>query len=132
MKIKYNKHLTELARQLRNNPTKSEKILWKYLKGDKLGGYDFHRQKPIGNFIYDFYCHDLQLVIELDGYTHTFEEVIENDKAKDAFAAEMGLTILRFPDKRIYKDMGNVLLELFAFIEEFEAKNVTPPCIPPF
>lgn len=123
MKIKYNHHLTELARQLRNNPTKSEKILWKYLKGDKLGGYDFHRQKPIGNFIYDFYCHDLQVVIELDGYTHTFDEVIENDKAKDVFANELGLTILRFPDKRIYRDINNVLSELAQFIEEFEAKK---------
>ncbi len=123
MKIKYNHHLTEFARQLRNNPTKSEKILWKYLKGGKLGGYDFHRQKPIGNFIYDFYCHDLQVVIELDSYTHTFEEVIENDNAKDVFANELGLTILRFPDKRIYRDINNVLSELAQFIEEFEAKK---------
>jgi very-short-patch-repair endonuclease len=123
VKILYNKHLRELARELRNNPTKSEKILWKYLKGDKMRGYDFHRQKPIGNFIYDFYCYKLRLVIELDGYTHRFEEVIEKDKTKDAYANELGFTMLRFPDERIYKDINNVLLEIDGYIEDFEEKQ---------
>lgn len=123
MKIIYNKHLTELARQLRNNPTKSEKILWKYLKGDKLNGYDFHRQKPIGKYIYDFYCYELRLVIELDGYTHHFEEVQENDKAKDVYAEELGFTMLRFADERIFKDINNVLLEVIYYIEEFERRQ---------
>lgn len=123
VKILYNKHLKELARQLRNNPTKSEKILWKYLKGDKLNGYDFHRQKPIGKFIYDFYCYELRLVIELDGYTHHFEEVQENDKAKDVYAEELGFTMLRFADERIFKDINNVLLEVIYYIEEFEKRQ---------
>jgi very-short-patch-repair endonuclease len=123
VKITYNKHLKELARELRNNPTKSEKLLWKYLKGDKMCGYDFHRQKPIGNFIYDFYCYELKLVIELDGYTHRFEEVIENDKSKDAYAEELGFTMLRFKDEQIFKDMNNVLLEIQHYIEQFEGHN---------
>lgn len=123
MKILYNKHLKELARQLRNNPTKSEKILWKYLKGDKLNGYDFHRQKPIGRFIYDFYCYELRLVIELDGYTHHFEEVQENDKAKDMYVEELGFTMLRFADERIFKDINNVLLEIIYYTEEFEKRQ---------
>jgi len=113
-----------LARELRNNPTKSEKILWKYLKDDKMGGYDFHRQKPIGRFIYDFYCYELKLVIELDGYSHRFEEVIENDAAKDAYANELGFTMLRFLDERIFKDINNVLLEIMGFIERFEGKQI--------
>jgi very-short-patch-repair endonuclease len=82
MKVKYHSKLKELARKLRNNSTKSEVILWQYLKGKKMMGYDFHRQKPIDNFIVDFFCNKLKLVIELDGYTHTFEDVADRDKLK--------------------------------------------------
>ena len=46
-------------------------------------GYDFHRQKPLDNYIVDFFCHELMLVIELDGYTHQFEDVIEKDEKKE-------------------------------------------------
>ena len=56
MKIYYNKSLKERARYLRKNSTKSEIKLWKYLKGKQMLGYDFHRQKPIGNYIVDFLC----------------------------------------------------------------------------
>jgi very-short-patch-repair endonuclease len=54
MKIYYNSNLKELSRKLRNNQTSAEKALWHALKEKRLSGYDFHRQKPIGNFIYDF------------------------------------------------------------------------------
>jgi len=67
--IPYNPKLKELARELRNNSTKSEIILWKELKGKFEGKYDFHRQKPLDNYIADFYCHELKLVIEIDGET---------------------------------------------------------------
>lgn len=72
--IPYNPKLKELARQLRNNSTRSEIILWQHLKGKQMMGYDFHRQKPIDNFILDFFCYELMLGIELDGYTHLFIE----------------------------------------------------------
>ncbi len=83
MKVTYNRHLKELARQLRNNGTKAEIRLWQYLKGRQMLGYDFHRQKPIDNYIADFFCNKLGLVIELDGYTHSFEEVTLKDKTKE-------------------------------------------------
>ena len=69
----YNPDLKEKARQLRNNSTKSEIILWKYLKGKQMCGVDFHRQKPIGSYILDFFCPAICLGIELDGYTHQLE-----------------------------------------------------------
>jgi len=74
MKISYHPKLKELARKLRNNSTKSEIKLWQYLKSKRMMGYDFHRQKPIDNYIVDFFCNKLQLAIELDGYTHTFKK----------------------------------------------------------
>ena len=63
--IPYKPYLKLLARKLRNNSTKSEMKLWLCLKGRQMCGYDFHRQKPLLNFIADFYCHELKLVIEL-------------------------------------------------------------------
>ena len=72
MKIKrkiypYNPKLKLLARKLRNNSTYAEVLLWNQLKNKKLNGYDFHRQKPIDNYILDFFCYDLMLGIEVDG-----------------------------------------------------------------
>mgnify|MGYP003730104657 CR=1 FL=1 len=75
MKITYNSKLKILARNLRNNSTKSEIILWSYLKGSKMMNCKFSRQKPIDNYIADFFCNELKLVIELDGYTHQIDEV---------------------------------------------------------
>jgi very-short-patch-repair endonuclease len=75
--IPYNKNLKILARNLRNNSTLSEILLWKQLKGKQIFGYDFHRQKPIGDYIVDFYCSELLLAIEIDGSSHN--EKYEDD-----------------------------------------------------
>ena len=97
MNIYYSNKLIELARDLRNNPTRAEKVLWNTLRNKKLG-YDFHRQKPMGFFIYDFYCYKLRLVIEVDGATHSLPEVLQNDKLKDENALSHGFQILRLTD----------------------------------
>jgi very-short-patch-repair endonuclease len=80
MKIYYNPKLKQLARNLRNNSTFSEVLLWNELKGRKMKGYQFLRQKPIGNFIVDFFCSKLNLIIEIDGDSHDTEEVHKADK----------------------------------------------------
>ena len=94
--ILYHPKLKELARHLRNNATKSEIKLWFYLKNKKMMGFDFHRQKPLGKFIVDFFCVELMLAIELDGLSHHFEDVIEKDKLKSDFLKGIGVTLLRF------------------------------------
>jgi len=71
MKIYYNPKLKALSRKLRNNSTLSEVLLWNQLKSRKMRGYQFMRQKPIGNYIVDFYCSKLKLVIEIDGESHS-------------------------------------------------------------
>ena len=80
--IPYNPKLKELARQLRNNSTKSEIFLWLKLKGKQIYGYNFHRQKPIDDYILDFFCYELMLGIEIDGYSHEILEVYEKDNIK--------------------------------------------------
>ncbi|RED96138.1 uncharacterized protein DUF559 [Marinoscillum furvescens DSM 4134] len=95
-------------------------MLWRYLKGKQMKGYDFHRQKPLLNYIADFYCAELSLVIELDGYSHTFEEVQERDRIKEEELASVGVKVLRFEDKEVFKDIRNVLRTIEGYIEEYE------------
>ncbi|MCG8701332.1 MAG: endonuclease domain-containing protein [Bacteroidales bacterium] len=119
--IPYNPKLKELARQLRNNSTRSEIILWQHLKGKQMMGYDFHRQKPIDNFILDFFCYELMLGIELDGYTHLFiDEVKQKDVIKEQKMNELGITVLRFLDEQVYDDIENVPNRIEVCIEEYE------------
>jgi len=72
--IPYNPSLKEKARQLRNNATVTEIVLWKFLKSRQMCGYDFHRQKPLGEYIVDFFCNELMLAIEIDGPSHEGQE----------------------------------------------------------
>ena len=107
--IPYNPKLKELARRLRNNSTKSETILWQYLKGKQIHGYDFHRQKPIDQFIVDFYCSELFLAIELDGYSHERSEIFEKDQRKEHRLKGLGVRLIRFWDEEVYNAVDNVL-----------------------
>ncbi len=125
--IPYNPKLKELARQLRNNSTQSEIRLWNKLKGKQLEGYDFHRQKPIQNYILDFFCHELMLGIELDGYTHTLEEVLIKDIEKEKFLSNIGIKILRFSDQEIMNDMQNVILKIEDYIHTREKEHTPNP-----
>jgi very-short-patch-repair endonuclease len=118
--IPYNPILKEFARQLRNNSTETEIYLWLKLKGKQMYGYDFHRQKPIDNFIVDFFCNKLMLAIEVDGYSHEFLEVYNKDVIKEKRLNELGIHVLRFSDNQVLKDMENVLLAIEFFILEYE------------
>ena len=120
MKIYYNPALKELARELRNNMTFAEKATWRMLNGKQFKGYDFHRQKPIGEFIADFYCYDLRLVIEIDGITHLDEDVIRKDRIKSQYFTSIGLNILRFTDDLVLGNWMMVEKELIRYIKEFE------------
>jgi very-short-patch-repair endonuclease len=123
MKISYNPKLTYTARHLRNNSTKAEVKLWSYLKGKQLKGYDFHRQKPIDNYIVDFFCNKMKLAIELDGYTHIFEEVYDKDKSKEKRLDELGITILRFKDEDVMNNIEGVLARIEDSIKILENKH---------
>jgi len=121
--IPYNPKLKELARNLRNNSTKSEIILWLKLKNKQMYGYDFHRQKPIDNYILDFFCNELMLGIEVDGYSHELLKVFNKDIKKTAEMKKHGITILRFSDYQVLHDMENVLRAIEYFIFEFEKEK---------
>jgi len=118
--IPYNPKLKELARNLRNNSTKAEIILWLKLKNSQFYGYDFHRQKPLDNYIVDFYCSELSLAIEIDGYSHELIAVYIKDIKKEKRLNELGIKILRFTDTQVLKDMENVIRALEFYIYEFD------------
>ena len=83
-------------------------------------GYRFLRQKPIDKFIVDFYCPALKMVIELDGYSHQFDDIMEKDEEKESALKKLDLTVLRFQDNEVLHDFDNVLRELLGFIEQAE------------
>ena len=124
--IPYNPNLKELAKNLRNNSTKAEIILWQKLKRKQMYGYDFQRQKPIDNYILDFYCYELNLGIEVDGYSHEFLEVYQKDTIKEKKMLELGINVLRFTDNQVLKDTENVLRAIEFYIEDFEKHTPNP------
>jgi len=105
MKVLYNSELKELSRKLRKTSTKAEIKLWIYIKGKQLMGYDFHRQKPIDNYIVDFFCNKLKLAIEVDGYTHGFEKTFDRDKWKEQRLNEIGITVIRYKDDDVINNI---------------------------
>jgi very-short-patch-repair endonuclease len=118
--LSYNPKLKELARQLRKNSTLSEVILWQNIKG-KAFGYEFHRQVPINEFIVDFYCHELQLAIEIDGNTHDYN--FENDESRQKKLNGLGIKFIRFDDNDVKRNLNDVLRALEIMISEIEEKN---------
>ena len=121
--IPYNPKLKELAKQLRQNMTFSEVKLWNELKNGQLMGYDFDRQRPIGNYIVDFFCKDLQLALEVDGITHLDEKVIEKDKIRQEDLEELGVSFLRFDALLVVNKVEAAVREIRDWIVAYEEKN---------
>ena len=120
--IPYNPKLKELAKKLRQHMTFSEVKLWNELKNGKMMGYDFDRQKPIGNHIVDFFCKDLQLAIEVDGITHLDEKVMLKDEIRQDIEA-MGVHFLRFDALLLVNKVEAAVREIRNWILEDEEKN---------
>lgn len=119
MKIYYNPKLIPLARKLRKNSTLSEILLWEEIKQKKMLGYQFLRQKPIGNYIVDFFCHKLKLVLVIDGDSHR-EENYDYDMERQGWLESIGLAVLRFNDLEVKKDIDNVLMAIEGWIRNYE------------
>ncbi len=118
--IKYNQHLKPFARKLRRGNILTEALLWDKLKNKQLFGYKFLRQKPIDNFIVDFYCKELMLAIEIDGSSHN--QKMEQDLERQMKIENLGIKFLRFQDKDVRKRMNDVLLTIEGWIKENQSK----------
>lgn len=104
----YNKNLKPFASENRKQMTKAEACLWKYALRAKQIGYTFNRQRPVLNYIADFMCKDLKLIIEVDGYTHLLENVIENDIIRQKRLEDAGFKVIRFKDEEVLKEINKV------------------------
>jgi very-short-patch-repair endonuclease len=121
--IPYNPGLKELAKKLRQNMTYSEVKLWNELKNGQIMGYDFDRQRPIGNYIVDFYCKDLQLALEIDGITHQDEKVMTMDRVRQNELETLEVGFLRFDALLVVNKVDAVIREIKKWILEYEEKN---------
>jgi very-short-patch-repair endonuclease len=121
--LPYNRFLKEFSRELRSHSTLSEILLWQKLRASQFRGYAFNRQKPIDNYIVDFYCKKLNLVIEIDGDSHFDHLSMIEDHERQIILKKMGVVFLRFTDLEVKKSMPWVLAEINALIDEFEDIN---------
>jgi len=128
MIIPYNPGLKERARQLRSQSTLAEVLLWNRLKHKQLGGYQFLRQKPLDEYIVDFFCYPLMLAIEIDGFSHDHKQ--EYDQHRQLRLESLGIRFLRFTDHEVKTNMDGVLQAIVAWIEQHPTPPVTPPCPP--
>jgi very-short-patch-repair endonuclease len=99
--LPYSRKLKQASRQLRSNMTDAETVLWGRLRGKQLLGVQFYRQKPLGNFIVDFYAPKAHLVIEVDGKQHFEEAQHAADARRTEVLSAMGLQVLRFTNVEV-------------------------------
>ncbi len=97
------------AKDLRQNLTKAETILWKYIKGNKIEGVKFRRQFPIEPFIVDYAAIEIKLIIEVDGATHTSADEISYDRSRETYLKAQGWRIIRVWNNEIYNNLFGVL-----------------------
>lgn len=114
--VPYNKNLKEFSRYLRTHSTLGEVLLWNQLKQNKMCGYTFYRQKPLGPYIVGFYCKQLNLVIEVDGTIHLEEAKKLNDEQRQAVLEQYGLNFIRVIDEDIKVGLEHVLNEIEQWI----------------
>lgn len=105
--IPYNPKLKSRAKELRNNSTKAEVALWMGLKGRKVLGLQFYRQRMIGNYIVDFYCKKLKLAIEVDDISHDMKS--DYDERRTEILQRFGVTMLRVTNKDVFADPDGVV-----------------------
>jgi very-short-patch-repair endonuclease len=113
----YRSDLKEKARQLRKHLTESEQVLWNKIRGKQVLGMQFYRQKPIGNYIVDFFCPRAKLVIEVDGSQHLTEGSAKKDRLRDRYLSGKGLDVLRFNSREVFKETDAVMEVIYRTIE---------------
>jgi len=104
------------ATRLRKDQTKAEKRIWQKLRKRQIEGLKFRRQHPINSFIADFYCHEANIVIEIDGGVHDDPEQKQKDNARQQIISDFGVKVLRFKNEEIFYDIESVVRRIKAAI----------------
>jgi very-short-patch-repair endonuclease len=106
----------EIAKNLRNNMTHTEQLLWEKLKGKQICGLRFRRQHPINLFIVDFCCHQVRLVIEVDGEIHDHQ--VEYNDGRSAEMEKFGVKVIRFGNSEIENAIEKVVFKIQSIVKE--------------
>ena len=112
-----NRELLKNARELRKNMTLAEIILWSRLRSRKIDGYKFRRQQPILDYIVDFYCDELKLIIEADGEIHSLSDKSETDVKRNKLFKINGYHILHLTNSEIQSDINSAITKIKSFID---------------
>ena len=115
--------LRERRKNLRNNSTPAEAVLWRSLKGRGAGGYKFRRQQSIGPYILDFYCPELRLCIELDGSSHDLK--FDSDERRTSFLHEQGIRVVRFENELVRTNANGIIAEIVRIGEDIKREKTT-------
>src|SRR3989344_6404964 len=108
--------LLDRRRDLRNNATPQEILLWSRLKNSKLG-FKFRRQHSIGGYIVDFYCPTKRLVVEIDGFQHFHKENIEYDSVRTKYFFGLNIKVIRFGNDEVNTNLDGVMLKIKSWLD---------------
>ncbi len=111
--VNYNPKNKNHARNLRKNMTDAERLIWSRVRRKQILEVPFYRQKPIENFIVDFYAPKIKLVVEIDGAQHLEPEHLQRDKARDTVLNGLGLKVLRFNNHAVLTNIDGVMQSLY-------------------
>lgn len=106
------------AKVLRRNETLAEKKLWEILRNGNINGLKFRRQHALENYITDFYCHELRLVIEVDGDIHEKDEVKANDEIRTARILKLVVKVLRYKNEDVFFHPDYIVHDILKMKEE--------------
>lgn len=111
--VTYQPKLKRYSRRLRQQQTDAEQKLWMRLRRKQIHNLQFYRQKPLGNYIVDFYCPKAKLIIELDGGQHFIDAGIEKDAERDQYLRVLGMHVCRFSNREIMENFERVLQHIW-------------------
>lgn len=125
--LKYNPKLKQNARRLRSNLTDAEQKLWARLRRKQIEGAQFYRQRPIENYIVDFYAPGASLVVEIDGSQHFTHEEAKKDSRRDEHLTRLGLRVLRFDNRQVLQETEAVTAAIHRAVMAKLTSGEIPP-----
>ena len=123
--MKLDPQLLDFAKTMRHNSTDAEHLMWQLLRAKRFMNLKFRRQHVIKPYIVDFYCHEIGLVIELDGSQHGTDDAIEYDAERTKFLEALGLTVVRYWNYDVLGRTVVVLEDLWRVCFELKSKSTS-------
>ena len=124
--MKIDPQLLEFAKSMRHSATDAENLMWQLLRAKRFMNLKFRRQHVIASFIVDFYCHEIGLVIEVDGGQHGTDDAMEYDAERTKFLEALGLRVVRYWNNEVLLETDDVLDDLWKVCLGLKSKNTSP------